>query len=350
MAKSAFWESYLSTSVNNRFVHERLGLYEKAFGDHKENISNMIHSLSPNSIAVLGAGFLNDLPIDDLLAQGRKVYLVDWADNASTFGMARSIVSKDINDCYSCLFCKKGTGKEYCRNFTGEFIADGVCTVFESVEEPYVTCKNYEPAVEPSFIKADITAGVARSFAEKIEKRMASCKTAKDAFLTAIAIADNYHHTPIPVENNSMELVTSSMVLSQFDFEPYTYFSTLLQKRFGRDELERHESKLLPLMEKLRTKLFTLQVDAHVKEIYRIVKKDDQARVYVSAELFSSHSGSDKFFLVQDMPKALEALGKYFFFEFGELLEGKVLRKAEIGEGVSINQNYMLIPKTEVGP
>jgi hypothetical protein len=50
------------------------------------------------------------------------------------------------------------------------------------------------------------------------------------------------------------------------------------------------------------------------------------------------------------MPKALEALGKYFFFEFGELLEGKVLRKSEIGEGVSINQYYMLIPKTEVGP
>lgn len=348
MSKSVFWDAYLSTSKDIRLPKAKFRLYEKAFSDHKANISNMINLLSPGSVAVLGSGHLYDIPLNDLVENGRKIYLVDWIENVSKAGVSRMILQKDKCDRYNCLFCKKGTGHEYCLNFTGEFIENGVCTGFEPVEEPYITCKNYEPAVEPSFIKADITGGAARSFAGKIEKHITSCKTAKAAFLKAIALTENYNYTPIPLENDSVELVTSSMVLSQFDFEPYTYFSTLLQKQFGREELEKHESKLLPLMEKLRTRLFVLQVESHVQEMYRIVKKDNKARVYVSAELFRSYPDSEMFFLVQDMPKALELIGKYFFFYFGDLLDGKVLRKTETGDGVSINQSYVLIPKSEI--
>lgn len=348
MSKSVFWDSYLSTGKYIGFSEEKFSLYEKIFSDHKENISSMIHSLSPRSVAVLGSGYLNDIPLDDLVEEGRKIYLVDWVDNVSEVGVSRSIVCKGKGDGYNCLFCKKSTGEEYCLNFTGEFKEEGVCTGFESVEEPFITCKNYEPAKEPSFIKADITGGVAQSFAEKIERNIASCKTAKNAFLKAIAILEKYKYMPIPVENDSIDLVTSSMVMSQFDFEPYTYFSKLLQREFGREDLEKHSSKLVPLMEKMRTRLFMLQVESHVKEMYRIVKKDNKARVYVSTELFRSYQSDDVFFLVQDMPKALEILGKYFLFYFDNLLESKVLRKTETGEGVSINQCYTLTPKESV--
>ena len=100
-------------------------------------------------------------------------------------------------------------------------------------------------------------------------------------------------------------------------------------------------------MEKLRTKLFTYQVESHFKEIHRIVKKDNNPRIYFSAELFRSFKDGNTYFLVQDMPKALEIIGKNFFFDFNENLNDKILRKTELGEGISINQCYALIPKTK---
>jgi hypothetical protein len=99
-------------------------------------------------------------------------------------------------------------------------------------------------------------------------------------------------------------------------------------------------------MEKLRTRLFTLQAEIHVREMHRIVKKDGKARVYLSAELFRSYPGSDNYFLVQDMSIALQTLNNYFCFKFDECLGGKALSKSELGQGVSINQCYYLVPKS----
>jgi hypothetical protein len=345
--KSTFWTNYLSRSSNNKNLELRLCLCEKAFADHKENVSQMIRNLSPSSIAILGAGFLNDIPLDDLIEDNRKVLLVDWIENVAKIGVSRSIICRSTLDRPSCLFCVKGTGHEYCKNYTDELLAENVCTNYEAVKTPFETCINYAPAKEPNFIKADITGGVGRSFAKKIEKALPSCKTAKAAFLKAISLTEKTQYKPIPVEDSSIDLVTSSMVISQFDIEPYTYFSTQLEKKFGRNDLIKHEAKLLPLMEELRTKLFTLQVGGHVKEMHRIVKKDNKARIYLSAELFRSFPDRKHFFLVKDMPKAMELIGHYFFYEFGDLIDGEILRKTEIGEGVSINQSYTLVAKTD---
>jgi len=345
LEKSYFWNTYISHYRDHSITHANFRLCEQAFAVHKENIANLVHNLDPESIAILGAGYLNDIPFADLVEEGRNIFLVDWLENAPKIGVSRLLLRKEKEDKINCLFCKMSTGAEYCKNFTGKFIGEGVCTAFEAVEEPFLTCRRYEPANEPRFIKADITGGVARSFAGKIEKYITSCKTAKDAFIKAIACAERYHYSPIPVKDNSMDLVTSSMVLSQFDYEPYTYFATLLEQRFAREQLEKHESKLLPLMEKLRSRLFALQVENHTREMHRIVKKDGESRVYLSAELFRSYPGSDNYFLVQDMAVALETLDKYFFFKFDKTSGDKLLSKSKLGEGVSINQCYHLVPK-----
>jgi hypothetical protein len=344
LEKSSFWDSYLSSSVSDVLLKDRYCRWEKSFSDHKEIISKLIGSLNPASIAILGSGFLNDVPLADLIDENRKVYLVDWIKDISEMGVNGSIIEKKGNR-YSCLFCLNGAGKKYCKNYVDVVSEDEVCVGFESDEKTFCVCKNYDPATEPSFLKADITGGVSRSFAEKIEKNIISCKTPKAAFLKAIAFVDRYKYKPIPIPNNSIDLVTSSMVLSQFDVEPYTYFSRLLEKRFGREELKKHESKLMPLMEKLRTKLFCVQVECHIKEMHRIAKKNESSRAYLSAELFRSYSDRDHYFPVQDMPKAIEVIGKYFHFNFGDLLGEKVLRKSNSGDGVSINQSFVLIPK-----
>ena len=113
-----------------------------------------------------------------------------------------------------------------------------------------------------------------------------------------------------------MELVTSSMILSQFNVEPYTFFANPLENKFGRAELLKIESKLRPLLEQLRTRLFTRQVESHVRGIYRILKINRRSRAYLSAELFRSFSGGRRFSIVQDMPYAMEIIGKYFLYEF----------------------------------
>lgn len=61
----------------------------------------------------------------------------------------------------------------------------------------------------------------------------------------------------------------SSMVVSQFDHEPYAFFSKLVTLQFG-SCLWAEEEQLRPLMEKLRSELFRLQVEGHVREIHRL--------------------------------------------------------------------------------
>jgi len=174
------------------------------------------------------------------------------------------------------------------------------------------------------------------------------CSSPHGAFLRAVNCVDQYQYRALPIENDSMELVTSSMVLSQFDFEPYTYFARLMEDQFGHQALQQQEQQLRPLMEELRSRLFARQVEAHVKEIHRIVKKDNRPRVYLSTELFRSYPDSDHYFVVQDMSMALDIIGKYFLFSFSEHSDGKILSRSELGDGSSINQCYRLVARTDI--
>lgn len=348
MSKSTFWDSYLSPGLDNSIVQDKFTPYKQGFSHHRETIARMVEMLEPRSVVVLGSGFLNDVPVTDIVENSLDIYFVDWIEDISQLGMSRSIIQKDDGGSYSCLFCCNCTGSEFCSNFAGVIEGKNVCSEFRPVEESFNACENYHPASQPKFIKADITAGVGRSFSTKIEKRLDNCKTVKEAILKASAFTDNFDYQPIPVETNSVELATSSMVLSQFDFEPYSYFTNLLVNRFGIEEIKRHEAKLTPLLETLRDKLFIAQVEAHIKEMYRIIKKDLKPRIYLSAELFHSFPGTDQYFLVNHMPKALDIIGKYFFFDFNQPFPDEALIKSKVGEGWSVTQCYLLTPKESV--
>ncbi|PHR93990.1 MAG: hypothetical protein COA78_32200 [Blastopirellula sp.] len=344
MIQSIFWDSYLAADVQSANLKQRLCACEAAFADHKSNIAKLIQQQNPTSVAILGAGYLNDIPLDDLVHGDRKVYLVDWIDDVSKVGVSNKILCTTDEGNTSCLFCSEKDPKSFCTNYTGELLSDGLCTGYEPLSQPLDTCKNYEPGTNPRFLKADITGGVAVNFSKDMEKAIRNCKTAKQAFKKAIHIAENARFSAMDIESDSIDLVTSSMIISQFDAEPYNYFATLLEQQFDTAEIQKHQKTLIPLMEQLRTKLFTQQVESHVKEIYRILKKNGQAKAYLSAELFRSCS-DQQFFLVQDMPKALEIIGQYFFFELGDQLETETLSKSNLGNGTSVNQCYVLSPK-----
>jgi hypothetical protein len=350
MDKSSFWDTYLSCPPDDQRLNGGLALCRRAFTEHRAIISRMIGRFHPRSIAVLGSGYLSDIPLSDLIAHTNKVYLVDWIEGGARIGLSRSIVSGKDNH-FDCLFCQVRTGRKYCRNYIGECHEKGVCSAFKLVEQPALTCGNYDPADDPVFIRADITGGVASRFAEAVEKIVAAAHTPKEALIKAIKRINSIKYNNIPLMDDSIDLVTSSMVVSQFDAEPYAFFAQLLMKRFGFDELRKHEAKLKPLVEQLRTRLFVMQVDAHVRELYRILKKDGSARAYLSSELLRSYpGGEEQYFLVQDVVKALEVVDRYFAFELDELLGDQLLSKVALGDGVSVNQNYVLVPKANPAP
>ena len=102
-------------------------------------------------------------------------------------------------------------------------------------------------------------------------------------------------------------------------------------------------------MELLRAELFKYQMEGHVREMYRIVNKE-RGRVYFSAELFRSLPEDDTFFLVHNMPNALDILSQYFSFDFQTIPVEHTLQNTAMGDGVSIVQSYLLTPKRDESP
>ena len=344
--KTQLWASYLQADVCQQACSTSRGQCHDALSRQRELIARITKILEPESIACLGSGYLNDIPINVLFEYGKDVALVDWIDGVSQQGVAGSIISKN-NGSYNCLFCDKCIGSLYCSNFTNEVLDEGVCSAFVPVEGDTVTCQNYEPGLQPNYIASDVTAGYSSSFAELVENKITKCKTPKEAFVKAIKSCDQVagKQKTIPLTDNSVDFLTSSMVVSQFDVEPYNFFSLMLERAYGRDRILSLEKTLRPFMEKLRTKLFVDQVKRHVEEMFRLVKKDGKGRIYFSVELFRLNTDGKLYFLVQDMQKTLEIIGHYFLFDFDTLPESDVLHRCDIDDGVSIVQNYMLSPR-----
>ena len=155
---------------------------EQALAIHKENISKLIESLDPASIAVLGSGYINYILLHDLIKKNRKVYSIDCIENISKTGVSKKPICRSENNCPNCLFCLISNSSYYCKNYTRELLEDGNCSSYAPVKKPFDTCENYDPATDPIFIKANIIGGVAKNFSEKIEAEIASFKTPTQAF------------------------------------------------------------------------------------------------------------------------------------------------------------------------
>ena len=347
LEKPITWTQYLDTKVSRESYAISQQQCGRALSYQRNIIGKLVRSLEPKTIACMGSGFLNDLPIRILFSQDTQVTLVDWIEGISQEGVSHQIISKS-NDEYHCLFCDKNIGNAYCKNFTNELLTEGVCTAFVPVDGPSITCQNYEPNAEPKFLQCDITAGYGNHFANAMQKKINSCKTPKEVFTRAIKLCSQLEtrRNPIPVEDNSIDLVTSSMVLSQFDYEPYNYFAQILEQCYGRDQILAHEKVLRPLMEELRTKLFVEQARRHTQELYRLAKKDGTARVYLSVELFRSDNDDSLYFLVQDISKALDIINEYFLFDLEAISRNDILHHVDIDNGTSVIQNYVLVPRT----
>lgn len=339
------WEDYLQAPLDPEMLSNCSMRSELMLQEQRGILRHLAEVLQPRRVACLGSGYLNDIPIDALVP-GRELYLVDWIPAISEAGIVNRLITEGDGS-YACLLCdERCDPKQYCEAYSGTSESRNmICGNFQPVEEPTLHCASYIPGPEFHFIISDVTLGRADWFGKRAHQWVHQAKTPQQAVKKAISECRRYHglDATLPIPTGGIDLVTSSLVISQFDHEPYGYFSKVLRQHFSGPRLASRIALLEPLIEQLRSELFAIQVEAHIQELYRIVEKR-HGRVYLSVETFRSVPGEDQFFLVHDIPQALEVMGEYFHFDYNLLPPEQSLRISPSGEGNSLVQGFVLSP------
>lgn len=334
-----------------RHCHKR---YAPAFARHKELIGNIVENRSPAAVACLGAGVLNDIPYLAILHSGAKLHLLDWQPGAIETGISISVISEDTEGKPQCAYCALGreTAWMCCRNYTfTDAPPQGVCGNFVASKQPPVACEAVEPGDWPLIHVQDATAGYAHAFLERIGDALKGATSWRQAFSRANALARRLEQTAdwrqkLDIEDSSIDLVTSSMLLTQFEHEPYNYFSKLAATRLGAPR-KSDEKLLAKAMERLRNRLVERQIEEHCAEIKRILTPD--GLVFISFELFQFNNELEEWYLVKEMHRTLGVLDSLFRFQFEIIPENKSIFRFEGGDAPSIVAAFVLRDKARPG-
>jgi hypothetical protein len=87
-----------------------------------------------------------------------------------------------------------------------------------------------------------------------------------------------------------------------------------------------------------------MQMEGHVEEMYRLVRKDG-GHAYFSVELFRSAPEGDRYFLVHEIPQALAILRRHFDFDLDAIPHDRMVRAAKLGGAASFILSALLVPK-----
>ncbi len=312
------WDTYLTPKEN---VQDHRRRTSAAFVNQRSRISQVYKQFSPESVACLGSGYLNDIPVEEIVQGGSRLLLVDWMKNVSRVSFNSDVVTPRRNR-YHCLVCDAGCEPQnYCPNFSA--LPDkphpkkkGFCSNFKLAKENQPLCENFEPGSSLEFLNADVTEGRADNFAHRVLDVIVKAKNPKAAFKQALKEARSSYRfsKALTVEDDSMDLVTSSMIVSQFDFEPYEFMAKNLVAKFGIDAVARREDELIPLMEELRNNLFFSLLRGHCREINRILQSE--GRAYFSLEAFHRKTHDSQWFEVIIFPKVMESASRVFLVRF----------------------------------
>ena len=343
------WETYLSAPRQGIACRDCRLAYTPRLAPLSAAIRRLIERLEPASIACLGAGMLNDIPYDALIGSGAEIHLVDWLPQLVESGVARSIIACDPNGTPRCLYCYDGDGaggadpRVFCRNFVAEGRAETeqVCDNFEAAPGDPATCRAFVRGDCPRVHGADVTGGYASEFGRAIGAAVGQAKSWRHAFKQAGAVSDRArrHRSSLAIPDGGMALVTSSMVISQFEHEPYDYFSKVATERLGLPTPQ-EERRLAPNVEILRDRLVAVQIDRHLAEIARIMAPD--GRCFLAFETMHRARDDREWFVVPQMHDALTAIARQFDFDFEALPAAESTMELDMVTGRSIVQAYAL--------
>lgn len=343
------WRDYLSGSD----LQDRYGACHRqkaaAYTRQPDLIRRIFEATRPRTVACLGAGVLNDIPYLNFLRAGATVHMVDWLPGAIDTGIALSIITKDRAGAPICAYCAVGddeVARTCCRNFGGANPTGArVCENFIPGSTGQSVCEAFRRGGWPAVHVRDVTGGYATAFAEGLINELSGVTSWKQAFGRARALAKRVSRAKRPdsgldIPDGSVDLATSAMVMSQFEHEPYGYFSSQAAKVLGPPDA-RDEIRLRQGLEGLRDTLLANQFEGHCAEIRRILAPG--GRCLMSFELF--HFNADEWFLVKEMNALLPLLETHFRFSFAGIPERDCLMQIDLRESESLVLSFLLEPR-----
>lgn len=341
---SVGWNEYLGASDTCAKFCECHRRCKSSFEEHYRNIQVAIEATQPKVVACLGAGVLNDIPYESMIRSGASIHLVDWIPDSIDTGIDLSIIQNDESGQPHCIYCHPTVTcpQAYCRNYrSSSRSAASVCRSFVSTPGTPPRCAAYERGDQPGVHYEDVTAGYGAEFGREILAELRGVRSWRQAFVRAQALANrvDYHRTCTTIADASVQFVTSSMVISQFDHEPYEYFSHCAADLLG-PPIAKEEKQLLPLMKSLRETLLAKQVVRHCEEIKRILAPGGYC--YISFEMFHVVPEKPQWFLVEGMATALDIIGRHFVFDFDLLPQDQQMSRFRAGDAASLVFSFLL--------
>lgn len=345
---SISWEAYLTPPQTPELYAACRQSCGAAFDRQRENIRRVFAAASPSAVACLGAGALNDIPYREFLSAGATVHLVDWLPGSVDAGLKLSIIERGEDGRPRCMYCNPAVScpERYCRHFRhpGGPAPAGVCDRFTPGQHEPLHCVAFERGDLPAAYYADVTAGYASDFGRSVSDDLCQIRSWKQAFARARTLAGRarrYRRT-LSIPDNAVQMATSSMVMSQFEHEPYGYFSRQVAARLGPPS-PAEEEQLQPVMERFRTSLLDDQIERHCEELDRILAPG--GRCYFSSEAFHWHAERGQWLAVEGMPKMLETLGRRFAFNFDLIPEMESFSRFKVDGGESLVGSFVLESK-----
>lgn len=341
------WQEYMAPAGGIQALADCHRQCRAAFVHQRNSIEHIVAMLRPDVIACLGAGVLNDIPYRQLVTSCSTLHLVDWLPGAPDFGVTRSIIEKCDNGLFDCAYCQlSGAAAErYCGNYRApEHAGHGVCKAFDAGDTDPAACLAFRRADEPHIHCQDATGGYAAAFGARVASELQGVSTWRQAFRRGTTLARRAirERAPLDIPNNSVGLVISSMLASQFEHEPYHYFSRQVAAKLGLPSPQ-IEKQFRPQMEALRDALLINQVAGHCDEIQRILAST--GRCFMAFEMFHCDRGADRWFLVRQMHRVLDIVAERFHFDFDSAPQSTSQSIFETPTGRSIVHQYLLRPK-----
>lgn len=311
----------------------------KNFGQEHSRLLRLWETLSPKDIVCLGSGCLNDIPVQEFLEGGAEVTLVDWVPGLTQAGLARKIVYQTQQG-KVCLCCRVPAelAQKICLNFVPPAEPRNLCFQFAANRDLSCFCSNYCPGPAPAILETDVSGGVGEQFAESVFSCLSRAAKPGGVLrqMKKVLDASDKDGTHLPLPGGAFDLAVSAMVVSQFCFEPLTYFARGLQARFPEPLGEPQQRR----WEDLRQGLFRKMLAGHLDEWHRLLKP--AGRVYLSFEVIHRDKGRPHWFVPDYAGAVLEEISRRFDLTEDLLPPDKSLSRMQVGEEESVVLSLVL--------
>jgi len=340
------WRDYLSSADAETKYRNRLKRTRRNFAEQRDVMTRAVAALKPRTVACLGAGALNDIPYPFLVRSGADIHLVDWVPGSVEAGLCQSIITRGDDGDPACTYCslESSDARAYCRHYAApDSPRQGVCRNFKPGDGDPPTCAAYALGERPAVHYEDATAGYAAGFGAGVDAALDGVTSWRQAFAGANALAKRVrrHRTSLSIADHGIDLVTSSMLVSQFEHQPYDYFANRAAQRLGAPD-RREEDRLRPAMERLRSTLLRDQIERHCEEIRRLLAPGGHC--LMSFEMFHFDATTSRWFVVRQMLEALDLLSRYFDFDMDGLDPASLVTRYRNGDSASLVHTYLLTP------